>query len=128
MSFSSKPIEWEAHQTWLESRLGESRSRIYVGLQDSEPVGQIRFEITNDVDAEVHVYTKPGLQGMGIGSQLIIQGLQRLRQSSTVKTVHAMIKPENARSLRAFRRAGFVAADRQGVRPTECVHLIRTLP
>ena len=127
MSFSSEPIEWAGHVRWLQAKLGDSRSRIYVALHNSEPVGQIRFEISDDVDAEVGVHTKPGLQGMGIGSQLIALGLVRLRESSAVATVHARIKPGNARSLRAFQRAGFVEADRQMVNGNECVHLVRKL-
>ena len=128
VAFSSGPIEWQGHLTWLESRLGDSRTRFFLALRDSEPVGQIRFEIRDDVAAEVHVNTKPGLQGMGIGSQLIALGLARLREASAVKTVHAMIRSENVRSLRTFRRLGFVEAGREFVQGKECFHLVRELP
>ena len=68
MAFSSEPIELEGHKNWLEKKLKDPNTHIYIAMQDNEPVGQILFDAVSDSDAEVDVHTKPGLRGKGCGT------------------------------------------------------------
>ena len=54
-SFNTEPISWESHQKWFETALADDGVRIYVLMQDSIPVGQVRlvFEDSSDVDVAI---------------------------------------------------------------------------
>ena len=54
-SFNTELIPWESHQKWFETALADDGVRIYVLMQDSIPVGQVRlvFEDSSDVDVAI---------------------------------------------------------------------------
>jgi UDP-2,4-diacetamido-2,4,6-trideoxy-beta-L-altropyranose hydrolase len=125
MAFASDPIEWEEHKRWFEKRLRDPNTQIYVAVQDSEPVGQIRFDVVSDSAAEVDVHTKPGLRGKGLGTQIISLGVTHFFTKSSVQTIHAIIKPENAKSRRAFEKAGFKEVQKKLVNGQECFYMVK---
>jgi RimJ/RimL family protein N-acetyltransferase len=127
MAFSTEPIEWERHQRWFEKKLADPDTFIYIAVQDDEPVGQIRFDVVSDSDAEVDVHTKPGLRGKGLGTRIISSGVAQLFADSSVNTVHAIVKPVNSKSRRAFEKAGFEEVEKTIVGGEECFHFIRKL-
>jgi UDP-2,4-diacetamido-2,4,6-trideoxy-beta-L-altropyranose hydrolase len=107
-AFCPEPIPWERHRGWFDDRLAGDRSRIFIALDaDDRPAGQVRFDLRGDDEAEIDVSVPAEYRGRGTGSVLIALGADRLFRQSSVKRVHAWIKPDNAGSLRAFERAGF---------------------
>lgn len=125
MAFSSDPIDWEAHIRWLQKKLNAPNAYIYIAVKTHEPIGQIRFDIINNTEAQVDIHTKPGMRGKGIGSRIIDLGVNRFFSDSRMKTVHAVIKQENVKSRCAFQTAGFKAVQRKSVNGAECIVMIK---
>ena len=125
MAFNSDPIEWDGHKKWFEKRLQDPNTQIYVAVQHSKMVGQIRFTVINDSNAEVDVHTKARLRGNGIGTQIISKGIAHFFAKSSVQTIHAIIKSENTKSRRAFEKAGFKEVEKKLVNGQECFHMAK---
>ena len=125
MAFASDPIEWDVHKSWFEKSLRNPNTQIYVAVQDSKLVGQIRFAVVSDSTAEVDVHTKAGLRGNGLGTQIILLGVTHFFTKSSVQTIHAIIKPENAKSRRAFEKVGFIEVQKKLVNGQECFHMVK---
>lgn len=121
MAFSSNPIDWASHIKWLEKKLSDPNAYIYIAIEDNEPIGQIRFDIINDTEAQVDIHTKPGMRGKGVGSRIITSGVSRFFSDSRVNTVHAVIKQQNTKSRRAFNKAGFKDVQRKLINGAECI-------
>ena len=125
MAFDSDPIEWDGHKRWFEKCLRDPNTQIYVAVQNSKLVGQIRFDIVNNRTAVVDVHTKSGLRGNGLGTQIISLGVTHFFMKSSVQTIHAIIKQENAKSRRAFEKVGFVEVQKKLVMGQECFHMVK---
>ncbi len=120
-AFSSKPLEWESHKQWFETRLSDSDSKIYIALSDEgEALGQIRFDRIDTATAEVDVHTKSGLRGKGVGSQIIALATEHVLQQTDISEVYAVVKLENVKSRRAFEKAGFTLLDKIIVQGCPC--------
>ena len=128
-SFSTDPIPWEEHEQWFKTKLNDSRCRISLALNETgTPIGQIRFDIREDGEAEVDVHIAPGERGRGYGTTLIAEGLKALFASTDVRTVHSFVKVSNAASRNAFLKAGFAELEKQSVHVEEVYHLIAERP
>jgi len=125
MAFSSEPIEWERHKDWFNSKLNDEKVKIYIAMNnDNEPIGQIRFELVDKFNAEVDVHIKSSCQNKGFGSKTIAMGVTHFLTNSIVNSIHAIIKPANYISKRAFLKAGFNEIEKKMVNGEECFHLI----
>jgi UDP-2,4-diacetamido-2,4,6-trideoxy-beta-L-altropyranose hydrolase len=125
MAFDSDPIEWDGHKKWFEKSLQDPNTQIYVAVQNGKLVGQIRFTVINDLIAEVDVHIKAGLRGNGLGTQIIALGVTHFFTKSSVQTIHAIIKSENKKSLRAFKKVGFIEVHKKLVNGQECFHMAK---
>ena len=125
MSLSPDPILWESHQRWFNAKLASDACWMFVAVDKAgQPVGQIRFDVTEEGCAEVDVHTDPDRRGQGIGLQLILLGVQRLLENSSIDTVTALIQCDNAGSRKAFERAGFQMMGAQRIADRECVRML----
>lgn len=105
-SFDSRPIVWEDHLAWLDARLNDPQSRIWIAESGGIPVGVTRFAIDGD-RATISVTVAPEWRGKGMGEQLISLATGRLLLTERTSTVDAWIRPENTASVRAFEAAGY---------------------
>lgn len=111
-SFSPEPIPWADHVAWFDRQLAADAGPFWLAMNEDETaVGQIRFELASADEADVHIAVRQGQRGRGVGASLIELATQRFFQQSPVARVHAYIRPENAASLHAFRRAGYQPAE-----------------
>jgi len=107
VSFSSEPIPWESHSKWFSGKLLDPGCLFFIVLSPNDvSVGQIRYELEGD-EAIVSVSLAPSQRGKGYGSQVIRLASQNLFASTSIRLIHAYIKPDNLSSIRAFTRAGF---------------------
>jgi len=107
VSFSRDPIPWDVHQQWMERRLADPDTRLYVGIDSADlPVGQVRFDL-HDNEATLSVTLDPTFRGRGYGPVLLSQACRKLFRETPTVLVEAFVKPDNVPSLRAFLRAGF---------------------
>lgn len=106
-SFREEAIPYENHEKWFRQRLASPDTRLFVvvgpgGLE----VGYLRFDLEGP-SAQVSVSVDPSQRGRGYAAAAVRQGIQRILSEEGIRRVVALIKPDNARSLRLFERAGF---------------------
>lgn len=107
-AFRPAEIPWADHRLWFGQKLASPRCAIFLADDTAgNPFGQIRFDWDDDGEAEVDVSIAPGRRQRGWGSALIRRGVDALFERHPVSAVRALIRPENAASVRAFERAGF---------------------
>lgn len=110
-SFNPAPIPWEDHVAWFSKKLNEPSSVMYIAeFPGKRPVGIVRFEVSGPA-AELSITVAPEERGRGLAARMLDRAVVRLFRSSAVQTVTALVKPENARSLKAFDRASFIRTE-----------------
>jgi RimJ/RimL family protein N-acetyltransferase len=108
--FHPAPIDRVTHERWLATRLTSPRSRLYIGLDDDRPVGQVRLEAGPDGRVEVGISVAPEARGRGVGRDLLRAGLAAgtADPDLEVDVFTARIRPANDASIALFARAGFI--------------------
>ncbi len=128
-SFHSDPIPWETHLQWFARKLSDPRSSIWIAYDaDDEPVGQIRCDCTDDRELYVAVSVSLNRRGNGYGRKLIEEGLKQASKVFPGRRAHALIKHDNAASIRAFHRAGFTLAGEKTIEGHRALHYVRQPP
>jgi L-amino acid N-acyltransferase YncA len=115
MSLQTDEVALERHLGWLERALTSSARVILVAEQAATgaAVGMCRFDIDElcPERAEVSVNLAPDQRGRGMGSALLGDGIAAFAaMHPEVRTLTAVIRPENAASVRLFESAGFLRA------------------
>lgn len=107
-AFSKAPIAYDTHVAWLQCRLASSATRLLIFTDAAGPVGQVRFDVTDDI-AEVSIVVAPERRGAGHGRAMLTEALGALRaeRGADVRP-RATVLAHNARSLAMFRACGFV--------------------
>lgn len=124
VSFSSKPIPWEHHIQWFAARLADPQCIILLATNETgTPVGQIRYDI-EDNKALVSVTVDKQFRGQGLGTQLIVLSAERVFSEREIDVVLARIKIDNAASVRAFQKAGFIRVGVVQVNGLEAVEML----
>lgn len=107
-SFSSAPIPWCEHREWFTKKLGDERILMLIATDEQGvPVGQVRFERTNNREADIDISITPERRGSGLGARLIEKAVQAAFEQTDLVRVHGVVKAGNRASAKAFERAGF---------------------
>jgi UDP-2,4-diacetamido-2,4,6-trideoxy-beta-L-altropyranose hydrolase len=107
-SFSSEAITWEEHLKWFTNKLNSPNCYQFIGLNsENEPVGQIRFDIDSQLQAEVDISIDSNKRGKGYAIYLIKLSISHLFRNTNVEIVNAIIKSENIASIKLFSKSGF---------------------
>ena len=122
-SFSTEPISWPDHVAWFRKVLSDPQIVLYIVLGNDEPVGQIRFDPYEGETATVSFALAPEHRGKGLAAASLRTACSTYAAATGRPEIVAFIKSENARSLRAFTRAGFVTRRSVLVRGSEAVEL-----
>jgi len=126
-AFSSDPIPWEEHVRWFMRKLHDPRCFLFIAVDNEDtPLGQVRFDIVRDGEAEIDVSIDRDKRGLGYGALLLSKAVKEVIRVTHIRAVHAFIKPNNEASMRAFERAGFKRLSIENVRGNVAVHYIRT--
>jgi len=105
-SFNQQSIDWEEHCRWFRARLADPNWRAYIGIDNAQPIGMVRFQI-HDVIANIGVNISATARGQGWGKKIIAHGCALIFSETPVNKITALIKPENCLSLAVFRATGF---------------------
>lgn len=125
MSFSKDPIPWQNHVDWFSRKLASNDCCIYIAFDDENvPVGQIRFDKTNEGEAEIGISLAPDQRKKGYGTQLIVEGTRKYFLEHAVARIHAIVQKFNPPSMRAFEKAGFSLLAEEIIHDSECNHYI----
>jgi UDP-2,4-diacetamido-2,4,6-trideoxy-beta-L-altropyranose hydrolase len=129
-SFSPDPIPWETHVAWFEEKVGSAENQnpkasvvLIAEDENSVPIGQIRFEPRPDGGWNTGVSIAKTVRGRGLASGLIRLGVKAIAEGSQQR-VHALVKPANQASVKAFERAAFRQTGSENIRGHEAIHLI----
>jgi UDP-2,4-diacetamido-2,4,6-trideoxy-beta-L-altropyranose hydrolase len=113
-AFQQEPISLENHQHWFAKRLASPTSHLFVLEQDSIPVGQIRFDETEQNLFEIGYSIAQNMRGKGFGADLLEYGVTEIRAITPAPfRIFGRVKIENLASAKAFLRAGFLEDDTQ---------------
>ncbi len=111
-SFSEGAIGWDQHVQWLDDRLSDPDTRLFLVISTGDrPVGQIRFDRDHS-EALISFSLEAGARGSGLSSAAIRLGVSGILDVwPDVSEVVALVRVENTPSIRAFRSAGFRLRD-----------------
>jgi UDP-2,4-diacetamido-2,4,6-trideoxy-beta-L-altropyranose hydrolase len=124
-SFSPEPISWETHVAWFNEKISSPHTEMFLAEDErGSAVGQIRFDHCPDNDWEVDVSVAGPMRGHGFASELIGRGVDLLRKNNRAVKVHALVKPSNLASVKAFERSGFKRNGLENMQQHDTVHLV----
>jgi RimJ/RimL family protein N-acetyltransferase len=104
------PVTAADHETWLATVIRDNDRELLVGVLDSKPIGQVRFDRLEHERWEQSVTVAPSARGRGLGRALIAAGIEWLWATHPdARVVQASVRTHNHRSLRAFEACGFEA-------------------
>jgi len=104
-SFNSNIIRWEDHIKWLNSKIYDPKSNIYILTLDNSPIGTTKTEQTSDTIIGITV--APEYRGKGLGSAMIKKTCEKYWESND-NDIFAYIKSMNVKSKNVFEKAGFI--------------------
>lgn len=107
-SFQPKQISWDEHQQWFRARLANDSSTTLLAEESGTPIAVFRVELNHARIGTASVTFAPELRGSGLASHVIEKCSRRATEELQLVAMHALIKSDNGRSIRAFESAGFV--------------------
>jgi RimJ/RimL family protein N-acetyltransferase len=123
-SFHPAPIDAATHAEWLRGRLRSPTTRLFIGLADDVPLGQVRLEGGADGRVEVAISVAPAARRRGLGQALLAAALDAGRADPELgaRMFVARIRPDNRSSIALFVGGGFhLAAADQVCNGVPCV-------
>ncbi len=128
-AFVTEQIPWENHERWFTKKLSDPHCTILIALDATQvPVGQIRFDLQDNGEADVDIHLAPGARGKGYGTLLIEKGVASLFHNTETKAIHSFIKADNTASRHAFLKAGFEELPTEHMYGQKVYHLLRKHP
>ncbi len=108
-SFNSLTISYEEHSRWFKKSLKNPKRVILIAIDSIGcPIGQIRFDFSNDNSANIDISIDSSHRGFGLSSFLINKAIIFVR---SIRGEHiqfiANIVRHNIASIRAFEKANF---------------------
>ncbi len=113
-SFSQAEILREQHVGWFDAKLSSGDCRMYVLCEGGKPLGQIRFDIADEV-GHIGYSLDRAARGRGLAKVLIGLGLDRMAREG-VRSFCAKVRHGNEPSAAVFLRCGFSERSADGYR------------
>jgi len=124
-AFGSKSIPWDEHVNWCRQKLADPRCLLYLIISNNGiPVGQVRFDLNSEANAEVDISIAASERNKGYASAALRLACQQAAESTNVRNVLAHIKGKNIESVGAFRKAGFVERGAQDFKGHKTIEMI----
>lgn len=111
----ARPVDPHEHARWFEKVLAGNGVRQYVVLRGERPVGQVRYDIQGD-QAIVSITIASESRGAGIGADALKKTGEEMFHSTTIERITALVRADNAPSVRVFSRSGYrkIGSERHG--------------
>lgn len=105
-SYNTAPIALENHTKWFTNKIKSSNSIIYIMELEETPIGQIRFDMADEV-ATISYALDKDYRGRGLGEGILRAGIAALkREKLELKNIQGFVKKNNIPSQKAFRALG----------------------
>lgn len=125
-AFSSGPIPWEDHVQWFAWKIHDPNCFFFIALdEEDKPVGQVRFDANHNDEAEIDVSIDRSKRGLGYGSLLVSMAVEEIFRVTSLRAVHAFVKPENTASIRVFEKSKFKKVGIETVGGNTAIHYVR---
>jgi UDP-2,4-diacetamido-2,4,6-trideoxy-beta-L-altropyranose hydrolase len=125
-AFSSNPIPWEEHLQWFSQKLSDPQCYIFMAIDfQDRPIGQVRFDALDEQRSEIDISIAADRRGLGYGKFLIEIASNELFYRTSIRAIHAFIKPNNYASIRTFEKAKFNPMGEKTVKGNLALHYIR---
>lgn len=106
-ALDAREITFEEHSDWFDRVLSDSSRQLLLALNLNQAIGVLRFDCQG-TEAEVSIYLDPAQLHRGLGLKVLLAGERWLiKHLPQIKTIRAVIKTENAASIRCFEKAGY---------------------
>ena len=99
-------ISIEEHMEWLQSRLADPVTQIWIILDDDAPSGQVRLEKKGDL-VYVDIYIVVGVRGTGLAGFALNESINRYTNLFGSEKFCAIVNPKNGISEKLFVKNGF---------------------
>jgi deoxyribonuclease IV len=111
-SINIQKITWDDHVAWFNEQIRSKEDYFFVARnKNNDFVGQVRFDkVRTENCLRISVSLCKEFRNKGFGAHLIALSSQRVLNNTQATKICAYIKPENGASLKAFSKAGYVAA------------------
>jgi UDP-2,4-diacetamido-2,4,6-trideoxy-beta-L-altropyranose hydrolase len=105
-AFTSEPISLEKHTGWFKEKLVDDNVYLYIFEYQDKPIGQIRFDVSQD--AMITYAVAPEYRSIGFGTIIVKKGIQQfLAESSFRGAITGYVKHRNESSNAIFLKLGF---------------------
>jgi len=108
MSGDSRAVPWDTHTAWLNNRLADPNTLIFIVEADGRPCGNVRFHIELTGTAVVSIAMARNIRGLGYGPVALALACREAFRQRFCERVEARVKRENLASQRIFLKGGFV--------------------
>jgi UDP-2,4-diacetamido-2,4,6-trideoxy-beta-L-altropyranose hydrolase len=116
MAFHTEPIQWENHLTWFNKKLDDTESILLLCYQNSEAVGQVRFDLNDNGEMEIDISIAKEHRGRGIGKAMLNVALAYVKNMKGYRAFVSEVKIDNYPSQRMFLANGFqIIAQNNGI-------------
>ena len=125
-AFTSDPIPWEEHVKWFKYKLQDPNCYIFIVFDEQDTsIGQARFDSLENGQAKIDVSIDKQKRELGYGSLIINMAVKELLSLTSIRSVHAFIKPQNKNSISAFKKAQFNKYGIETVKGNIAWHYVR---
>lgn len=107
-SFQEAPIAWETHCAWLAGVLAEPTARLYIMLEDTEPVGQVRLQQQPSGAWRISYSIERSHRGQGYGKAILALLENKLCEDQADLVLAGEVKLGNVASQKVFESLGYV--------------------
>jgi RimJ/RimL family protein N-acetyltransferase len=106
-SFTKGVIKKHDHQRWYDQKLVSDDCRLYVVEYDTEPAGQMRFDIAGS-EATINYSLDAAFRGRGLAARSVNRAIAVFSEEhENVTSLVAFVKADNVASCRVFEKLKF---------------------
>jgi RimJ/RimL family protein N-acetyltransferase len=105
-SGTGRPVTTSEHATWLAAARDDPGVHIWIAEADGTALGQVRLDVRDRVGV-VSIGVAAEHRGAGNGSAMLQTLVSLAAGDSALRSLKALVDPDNIASLRIFEGAGF---------------------
>ncbi len=113
------PVAWTDHLAWLETRLADPGSALWIAEEGDTAIGQVRLQWV-ETGLEVSLYVAPEARRQGVGRALLDHAARAAARRWPGRRLIARVRPDNSASLALFHHLGY----EDSVRADDYIRLI----
>ena len=107
MAIHSNYINYAEHFRWFTYAYNSPNCLIYIVEFDGQPIGQVRFDFNNTIDAYIDIYIASGFRGLGLAAELLNCCAKNIAKTRPSLRFNATVLLGNLASTLLFQRLNF---------------------